>query len=33
MHIANPDSLTDTQWAMRVKELEWLRQKEKEKEQ
>jgi hypothetical protein len=30
MHIANPDALTDTQWAMRVKELEWLRQKEKE---
>nr|DAW79310.1 MAG TPA: hypothetical protein [Caudoviricetes sp.] len=30
MHIANPDGLTDTQWAMRVKELEWLRQKEKE---
>jgi len=30
MHIANPDDLTDTQWAMRVKELEWLRQKEKE---
>nr|DAN68518.1 MAG TPA: hypothetical protein [Caudoviricetes sp.] len=30
MHITNPDDLTDTQWAMRVKELEWLRQKEKE---
>jgi hypothetical protein len=30
MKIANPDDLTDTQWAMRVKELEWLRQKEKE---
>nr|DAP86978.1 MAG TPA: hypothetical protein [Caudoviricetes sp.] len=30
MHIANPDALTDTEWAMRVKELEWLRQKEKE---
>nr|DAK82632.1 MAG TPA: hypothetical protein [Caudoviricetes sp.] len=30
MHIANPDTLSDTQWAMRVKELEWLRQKEAE---
>ncbi|EFS97087.1 hypothetical protein VJJ50_00370 [Capnocytophaga ochracea] len=30
MHIANPDALNDTEWAMRVKELEWIRQKESE---
>nr|DAT38900.1 MAG TPA: hypothetical protein [Caudoviricetes sp.] len=30
MNISNPDNLSDTQWAMSVKELEWLRQKEKE---
>jgi len=28
MHIADPDSLTDQEWAMRVKELEWIREEE-----
>ena len=28
MHIPDPDSLTDIEWAMRVKELEYLRQQE-----
>jgi len=28
MHIADPDSLSDEEWAMRVKELEWIRKKE-----
>jgi len=28
MHIKNPDSLTNEQWAMRIKELEWIRKKE-----
>ena len=28
MHIADPDSLTDQEWAMRVKELEWIREVE-----
>ena len=28
MHIADPDSLDDTEWAMRVKELEWIRKEE-----
>ncbi len=26
-HIADPDSLNDTEWAMMVKELEWVRKK------
>jgi hypothetical protein len=30
MHIADPDSLSDEEWAMRVKELEWIREKEAE---
>jgi hypothetical protein len=28
MHIQDPDSLTDDEWAMRLKELEWIRKKE-----
>ncbi len=28
MHITDPDSLSDEEWAMRVKELEWIRSKE-----
>jgi hypothetical protein len=28
MHIADPDSLSDEDWAMRIKELEWIRKKE-----
>lgn len=28
MHIADPDSLTDEEWAMRIKELEWVRKEE-----
>lgn len=28
MHIADPDSLSDDEWAMRVRELEWIRQAE-----
>lgn len=28
MHVAEPESLTDEQWAMRVKELEWVRKEE-----
>jgi len=28
MHIAHPDSLSDHEWAMRFKELEWIRRKE-----
>lgn len=30
MHIADPDSLSDMDWAMRVRELEWVRRKEAE---
>ncbi|MCM1035537.1 MAG: hypothetical protein NC038_05515 [Paludibacter sp.] len=30
MHISDPDSLTDEAWAMRLRELEWIRQKEAE---
>lgn len=30
MHIGDPDSLTDQEWAMRIKELEWIRKKEAE---
>jgi hypothetical protein len=30
MHIADPDSLSDDQWAQRVKELEYIRKKEAE---
>jgi len=28
MGIQDPDSLTDTEWARRLKELEWIRKKE-----
>ena len=28
LHIADPDSLTDEEWAMRQKELEWVRTEE-----
>ena len=31
MHIARPEDLTDEEWAMRVRELEWVR-KEEEKD-
>ncbi len=30
MHISNPDSLSDEEWAMRIQELKWIRQKEAE---
>jgi len=28
LHIPNPEELSDTEWAMRLKELEWIRTKE-----
>ncbi|MCQ2359954.1 MAG: hypothetical protein MJ009_00535 [Paludibacteraceae bacterium] len=28
MHVINPDSLTDQEWAMMLKELEWIRSEE-----
>jgi len=28
MHIQDPDSLSNDEWAMRLKELEWIRKKE-----
>lgn len=28
MHITDPDSLSDEEWAMRFKELEWIRKRE-----
>lgn len=28
MHIPNPEELTDTEWAQRLKELEWVRRQE-----
>lgn len=28
MHVADPEALSDTEWAMRVKELEWVREEE-----
>lgn len=31
MHISDPDSLSDEEWAMRFKELEWIRKREAEK--
>lgn len=31
MHISDPDSLSDEEWAMRLKELEWIRKREAEK--
>jgi len=30
MHIPDPDSLSDDQWAMKFRELEWIRKKERE---
>ncbi|MGN0187425.1 MAG: hypothetical protein ACI392_06750 [Paludibacteraceae bacterium] len=30
MHVSEPDSLSDEEWAMRLKELEWIRRKEAE---
>jgi hypothetical protein len=31
MHLPDPDSLSNEEWAMRVKELEYLRKQDKEK--
>lgn len=31
MHISDPDSLSNEEWAMRFKELEWIRKREAEK--
>jgi hypothetical protein len=28
LHIADPDSLTDEEWAMRLQELKWIREQE-----
>lgn len=28
MHVADPEGLSDEEWAMRVKELEWVRKEE-----
>lgn len=28
MHIGNPEDLEDKEWAMRVRELEWVRNEE-----
>jgi hypothetical protein len=28
LHIADPDSLSDEDWAARIKELEWIREQE-----
>jgi hypothetical protein len=28
LHIPDPDSLSDEEWAMRFKELEWVREQE-----
>jgi hypothetical protein len=28
LHIPDPDSLNDEEWAMRLKELEWIREQE-----
>lgn len=30
LHILNPEDLSDEEWAMRLKELEWIRKKEAE---
>jgi hypothetical protein len=30
LHISNPDSLTDEEWAMRLQELNYVRKKEAE---
>ena len=31
MQISDPDSLRDEEWAMRFRELEWIREMEKKK--
>ena len=31
MHVSDPDSLDDAEWAMLVKELEWIRKEEAKK--
>jgi hypothetical protein len=31
LHIPDPDSLSDEEWAMRYRELEWIRKKEGKK--
>ena len=31
MHISDPDSLSDEDWAMRFKEIEWIRIREAKK--
>jgi hypothetical protein len=31
MHVSDPDSLSDEEWAMLVKELEWIRKEEAKK--
>ena len=28
MHVSDPDSLTDEEWAARLRELEWIRYQE-----
>ena len=28
MHVSDPDSLTDEEWAARLRELEWIRHQE-----
>ncbi len=28
MHVSDPDSLTDEEWAARLRELEWIRREE-----
>jgi hypothetical protein len=30
MHIPDPDSLSDEEWSLRVREVEWIRAKEAE---
>jgi hypothetical protein len=32
MHISDPDSLTDEDWAMRLKDLEFIRKEEAKKQ-
>jgi hypothetical protein len=28
MHISDPDSLSDTEWAMAIRDLQWIREEE-----
>lgn len=28
MHVSDPDSLTDEEWAMMIRDLEWIRKEE-----